>query len=78
MQYVKSKEFVTVKFYGFSASRRRARARPGWPAFRDKVVKPFFFYIGGNAFACERVFPLGSSVFLLPQRESFVTVKIFE
>ena len=52
MQYVKSKEFVTVKFYRFLATRRRARARSGWPALRGKVVKPFF-YIGGNAFVCE-------------------------
>ena len=53
MQYVKSKEFVTVKLYRFSATRRRTRARSGWPALRGKVVKPFFFYIGGNAFARE-------------------------
>ena len=44
MQYVKSKEFVTVKFYTFSATRRRARARSGWPALRGKVVKPFFLH----------------------------------
>ena len=64
MQYVKSKEFVTVKFYRFSATRRRARARSGWPGLRGKVVKPFF-YIGGNAFARERVFTFECCVFFL-------------
>ena len=63
MQYVKSKEFVTVKFYRFSATRRRARARSGWPAPRGQVVKTFFFYIGGNAFTRERVFTFECCVF---------------
>ena len=43
MQYVKSKEFVTVKFDRFSVTRRHARAQSGWPALRGKVVKTFFF-----------------------------------
>ena len=43
MQYVKSKEFVTVKFYRFSATRMRARAQLGWPALWGKVVKTSFF-----------------------------------
>ena len=44
MQYVKLKELVTVKFYRFSATRRRARARSGWPDPRGKVVKPFILH----------------------------------
>ena len=53
------------QIYGFLASRRRARTPPEWPAFRGKVVKPFFFYIGGNAFARERVFTFECCVFFL-------------